>query len=43
VSDTAWLIVAISAGALFALGWLKREQWIRRRRASRRDGKLDHS
>jgi hypothetical protein len=36
VSDTAWLIVAISAGVLFALAWLKREQWIHRRRTSGR-------
>src|SRR5262249_51389043 len=37
VSDTGWLIVALLAGVLFAAGWIKRELWIRRRRAARRD------
>jgi hypothetical protein len=36
VTDTAWLIIAIVAGAAFAVGWLKREQWIHRRRAHRK-------
>ena len=36
MSDTAWLIVAIVAGAVFTVGWLKREQWIHRRRANRK-------
>jgi hypothetical protein len=35
VTNAAWLVVAIVAGAAFAVGWLKREQWIHRR-ASRK-------
>lgn len=30
--DVAWLIVAVVAGILAALGWLARERWIMRRR-----------
>ena len=37
MSDTGWLIVALLAGVLFAAGWIKRELWIHRRRAARRD------
>lgn len=37
MTDTAWLVLAICAGVVFAVGWLKREQWIRRRRANRND------
>jgi len=33
--DTAWLILALVTGGLAALGWIKREQWIHRRRARR--------
>jgi hypothetical protein len=36
VTDTAWLVVAIVVGVLFALGWVKREQWIERRRSRSR-------
>jgi hypothetical protein len=32
VSDAGWLVVAIVAGALFVVGWIKRERWIARRR-----------
>ena len=32
MSETGWLIVAIVAGILIAVGWVKREMWIRRRR-----------
>jgi hypothetical protein len=37
MSDTVWLAIAITAGALFAWGWIKREQWIHHRRTSKRD------
>ena len=37
MSDAGWLAVAVVAGALFAVGWVKREMWVRRRRA--RQGK----
>jgi hypothetical protein len=32
MSDTGWLLVALLAGALAVIGWIKREAWIRRRR-----------
>jgi hypothetical protein len=32
LSDIAWLIVAVTAGALAAIGWIARERWIMRRR-----------
>jgi uncharacterized membrane protein YbhN (UPF0104 family) len=30
--DLVWLVVAIVAGLLAAVGWLARERWIMRRR-----------
>jgi uncharacterized membrane protein YbhN (UPF0104 family) len=33
--DTAWLVVAIVAGALAVIGWIVRERWIIRRRRRR--------
>jgi hypothetical protein len=30
--EAAWLVIALVGGGLAAFGWLKREQWIRRRR-----------
>jgi hypothetical protein len=33
--DTVWLIVAIVAGVLAALGWIARERWLMRRRGRR--------
>jgi hypothetical protein len=36
MSDTGWLVVALLAGAFFAVFWVKRELWIHRRRARRR-------
>ena len=41
MSDTGWLIVAIVAGALVAIGWVERELWIRRRRRRKRLEKGD--
>jgi len=35
VSDTGWLVVAIVAGVLAAVGWVSREVWIHRRRRRR--------
>jgi len=35
MSDTAWLVVAIASGVVFALGWVGREVWIYRRRHRR--------
>jgi len=32
VSEAGWLVVAIVAGVLFVVGWIKRERWIVRRR-----------
>jgi len=32
VSEAGWLVVAIVAGVLFVVGWIKRERWIARRR-----------
>ncbi len=32
MSDTGWLVVAIVAAVLAAIGWVSREVWIRRRR-----------
>jgi hypothetical protein len=32
MSDTAWLIVAVTTGVLAAIGWIARERWIMRRR-----------
>jgi hypothetical protein len=33
--DTIWLIVAIVAGVLAAVGWIARERWLVRRRRRR--------
>jgi hypothetical protein len=33
--DTVWLIVAIVAGVLAAVGWIARERWLMRRRRRR--------
>lgn len=30
--DLVWLIVAVLAGVLAAVGWIARERWIMRRR-----------
>jgi hypothetical protein len=38
VSETAWLVVAVAAGAVAAFAWILRERWIYRRRAARRRG-----
>jgi len=35
MGDTGWLIVAIVAGLLAAIGWVVRERWIIRRRRRR--------
>jgi uncharacterized membrane protein YbhN (UPF0104 family) len=32
VSELGWLVVAVVAGGLFVVGWIKRERWISRRR-----------
>jgi len=32
MSDTAWLVVAVTAGAVFAVFGITRELWIHRRR-----------
>jgi hypothetical protein len=37
MNDTEWLIVAIVAGVLAAVGWISREVWIHRRRRRRRE------
>jgi len=37
MSDLGWLVVAIVCGIAIAFFWLKRELWIHRRRAGRRD------
>jgi hypothetical protein len=37
MNDTEWLIVAIVAGVLTAVGWVSREVWIYRRRRRRRE------
>jgi len=37
MSDTGWLILAVAAGVLGAVLWVKRQMWLmRRRRRSRR-------
>jgi len=36
VSETAWLVLALAAGAVAAFAWIVRERWIHRRRAARR-------
>ena len=36
MSDSGWLLVALLFGALAAIGWIKREMWIRRRRQQQR-------
>lgn len=33
--DLVWLIVAVVAGVLAAMGWIARERWIMRRRRRR--------
>ncbi len=35
MSETGWLIVAITTGVLAAVGWIARERWIMRRRSRR--------
>jgi hypothetical protein len=35
MSETGWLILAVVVGVLAAIGWVKREIWIRRRRQRR--------
>jgi hypothetical protein len=35
MSDTGWLILAVTVGVLAAIGWVKREMWIHRRRRRR--------
>ena len=35
MSEVGWLAVAIVAGVLFVVGWIKRERWIARRRGRR--------
>ncbi len=35
MSETGWLVVAIVAGVLAAVGWVARERWIMRRRRGR--------
>ena len=37
MTDAAWLVVAIAAGLLFAVFFVKRELWIHRRRRARRE------
>jgi hypothetical protein len=32
MSDTGWLLVALLAGALAVIGWIRREVWIHQRR-----------
>jgi uncharacterized membrane protein YbhN (UPF0104 family) len=32
VRDLGWLLVAVVAGLLAAVGWIARERWIMRRR-----------
>jgi hypothetical protein len=36
MSDTGWLVLAITAGVLAAIGWLVRERWVVRRWRRRR-------
>jgi hypothetical protein len=38
MSDTIWLVVVLVSGSLAAIGWVKRELWIQRRRRQRRQG-----
>jgi hypothetical protein len=38
MSDTGWLILAVTVGVLAAIGWVKREMWIHRRRRRRGSG-----
>jgi len=33
--DVVWLIVAVVAGILAAVGWVARERWLMRRRRGR--------
>ena len=32
MSETGWLVLAITTGLLAAVGWVARERWIMRRR-----------
>jgi hypothetical protein len=41
VTEPAWLALALVAGALFAVGWIKRELWIHRRRRASRERRRD--
>ena len=38
MSDAGWLILAVTVGVLAAIGWVKREMWIHRRRQRRGPG-----
>jgi uncharacterized membrane protein YbhN (UPF0104 family) len=33
--DLVWLVVAVVAGVLAAVGWIARERWLMRRRRQR--------
>jgi uncharacterized membrane protein YbhN (UPF0104 family) len=35
VRELGWLVVAVVAGVLAAIGWLARERWLMRRRRRR--------
>jgi hypothetical protein len=35
MSETGWLVLAITTGVLAAIGWVARERWIMRRRRRR--------
>jgi hypothetical protein len=37
VTEAGWLALALVAGVLFAIGWVKRELWIHRRRRRNAD------
>lgn len=36
MSDTGWLVIAVAAGVLAPVLWVKRELWLTRRRRGRR-------
>jgi hypothetical protein len=36
VTEATWLVLAVVAGTLFAIGWITRERWIHRRRRQRK-------
>jgi hypothetical protein len=35
MSETGWLVLAITTGVLAAVGWVARERWLVRRRRRR--------